>query len=58
MTTTTAIATAPERPWPQRATERLRFYLPTVLVAVLVLVSWELAIRVFNIRQFLLPRPT
>ena len=58
MTTTTAIATAPERPWPQRATERLRFYLPTVLVAVLVLVGWELAIRVFNIRQFLLPRPT
>ena len=57
-TTTTAIATAPERPWPQRATERLRFYLPTVLVAVLVLVGWELAIRVFNIRQFLLPRPT
>lgn len=58
MTTTTAVSVTPARPWTQQALERLRFYLPTVLVAVLVLVAWELAVRVFNIRQFLLPRPT
>ncbi len=58
MTTTTAVSVTPARPWTQQALERLRFYLPTVLVAVLVLAAWELAVRVFNIRQFLLPRPT
>ncbi len=55
---TTALSPAPERPWTQKALEKLRYYLPTVLVALLVLVTWELAVRVFNIRQFLLPRPT
>jgi NitT/TauT family transport system permease protein len=38
--------------------ERLRYYVPTILTAVLVLVAWELAVRAFNIRQFLLPKPT
>ena len=42
----------------QQALERLRFYLPTILVAVLVLLAWEVAVRVFNIRQFLLPKPS
>jgi NitT/TauT family transport system permease protein len=57
-TVTTALTTTPERPWPRQALERLRYYLPTVLVAVLVLVAWELAVRAFNIRQFLLPKPS
>jgi NitT/TauT family transport system permease protein len=37
---------------------RLRYYLPTILVAVAVLVLWELAVSIFNIQQFLLPRPS
>lgn len=37
---------------------RLRYYLPTILVAVAVLLVWELAVRVFNIQQFLLPKPS
>jgi NitT/TauT family transport system permease protein len=53
-----ALTTTPARPWSARALERLRYYLPTLLVALLVLVAWELAVRAFNIRQFLLPRPT
>jgi NitT/TauT family transport system permease protein len=40
------------------ARDRLRYYLPTVGVAVAVLVLWELLVRVFNIQQFLLPRPS
>jgi NitT/TauT family transport system permease protein len=57
-TATETIGTVPARSWMARALERLRYYLPTVLVALLVLVAWELAVRLFNIRQFLLPRPT
>lgn len=38
--------------------QRVRYYLPTVLVAVAVLAVWELAVRVFNIQQFLLPKPS
>jgi NitT/TauT family transport system permease protein len=44
--------------WTQRLSEQIRYYLPTVLVAIGVLVIWELAVRVFNIQQFLLPRPS
>jgi NitT/TauT family transport system permease protein len=36
----------------------LQYYLPTILVAITVLVLWELAISIFNIQQFLLPRPS
>ena len=57
-TATEALATTRPRPWAQQAADRLRYYLPTVLVALLVLVAWEVAVRAFNIRQFLLPRPT
>jgi NitT/TauT family transport system permease protein len=42
----------------QQALERLRYYLPTILVAALVLLAWELAVRIFDIRQFLLPKPS
>ena len=54
----TATNTLPPLSRTQKALERLRYYLPTLLVALLVLVAWELAVRVFDIRQFLLPRPT
>lgn len=38
--------------------DRLRFYAPTLLIAVAVLVIWEAAVTVFNIQQFLLPKPS
>ncbi len=41
-----------------RARERLNYYLPALLVAVGVLAVWELAVRLLNIQQFLLPRPS
>jgi NitT/TauT family transport system permease protein len=37
---------------------KLSEYLPTVLVAVGFLVLWELAVNLFNIQQFILPRPS
>ncbi|HRE49129.1 MAG TPA: ABC transporter permease [Aggregatilineales bacterium] len=37
---------------------RLRYYLPTILIAAGVLVVWELAVRLLNIQQFLLPAPS
>jgi NitT/TauT family transport system permease protein len=36
----------------------LRYYAPTIAVAVAVLLVWELVVRLFNIQQFLLPRPS
>jgi NitT/TauT family transport system permease protein len=44
--------------WQKRLGKNLRYYLPTILIAVSVLVIWELAVRIFNVQQFLLPRPT
>lgn len=55
---TAATSPLPTPSWTTKALERLRYYLPTVLVALLVLAVWELAVRLFNIQQFLLPRPT
>ena len=57
-TATEALTTTRDSSWTQQALERLRYYLPTLLVAMLVLVAWELGVRFLNIRQFLLPRPT
>lgn len=37
---------------------RLRYYLPTIAVAAAVLLIWELGVRLFNIQQFLLPKPS
>lgn len=36
----------------------LRYYAPTILFAVSVLVIWELMVAIFDIQQFLLPRPS
>lgn len=38
--------------------DRLRFYAPTILIAVAVLVIWEVAVTLLNIQQFLLPKPS
>jgi len=37
---------------------RFRYYLPTLIVAVAVIAGWELVVRLFNIQQFLLPKPS
>lgn len=37
---------------------RLSYYLPTIVIAIVVVLVWELGVRVFNIREFILPRPT
>ncbi len=47
-----------EKPFLQRAQDNILYYLPTLLIAAGVLVVWELLVRLFNIQQFLLPRPT
>jgi NitT/TauT family transport system permease protein len=47
-----------DRNWAGAAADGLRYYLPTILVAVGVLVIWEVAVVLFNIQQFLLPKPT
>jgi NitT/TauT family transport system permease protein len=41
-----------------RFIDSLLYYTPTILVAVGVLVLWETLVTVFNIQQFLLPRPS
>ncbi len=38
--------------------ERLNYYLPTIAVAVGTIVVWELVVRLFDIQQFLLPKPS
>jgi NitT/TauT family transport system permease protein len=53
----TAIS-AQEKPWLKRTEQQVRYYLPTVLIAVSVLVVWEIIVRLFNIQQFLLPKPS
>ena len=41
-----------------RLSRRLRYYLPTIAVAVAVIASWEILVLVFDIQQFLLPKPS
>ena len=36
----------------------LRYYFPTVLIAISVILLWEFAVIVFDIQQFLLPKPS
>lgn len=37
---------------------QVAYYVPTVLVAVGVLLLWEFLVRIFNVQQFILPKPT
>lgn len=48
----------PPPSWSENVKGQISYYLPTILIAVAFLVLWELAVRLFNIQQFLLPRPT
>ena len=36
----------------------LQYYFPTIVIAISVLLIWELAVVVFDIQQFLLPKPS
>jgi len=38
--------------------DRVQYYAPTLLIAVCVIGAWEILVRVLNIQQFLLPRPS
>ncbi|NJO84099.1 MAG: ABC transporter permease, partial [Blastochloris sp.] len=42
----------------QKRVSRSDSVLPAVAVALIFLVAWEMIVRVFNIQQFLLPKPT
>lgn len=39
-------------------TERLRYYLPTAVIFLAVLVLWQGLVQLFNIKQFILPAPS
>jgi len=44
--------------WGENVRGKIGYYLPTILIAIGFLTVWELAVRLFNIQQFLLPKPT
>jgi NitT/TauT family transport system permease protein len=56
--TKTEAPIAKQKPFSEVALAAIRYYLPTIIVAVSVLLLWELAVRAFNIQQFLLPKPS
>jgi NitT/TauT family transport system permease protein len=47
-----------ELPLSRRLAERLRYYLPAGVAAVAVLLAWEGIVRLFDIQQFLIPKPS
>ncbi len=51
-------ATTSNRTTPQDVLDRIVYYVPTVLVAVGVLALWEFMVRLFQVEQFILPRPS
>lgn len=42
----------------ERIQSSLAYYLPTILVAISVLLLWEFLVTIFNVQQFLLPKPS
>lgn len=46
--------TKPQKTWLQK----FIYYLPTLFVALGVLLLWEFLVRLFNVQQFILPKPT
>lgn len=45
-------------PLPTRISRRLAYYFPTIAVAVGVILLWEFLVVIFDIQQFLLPKPS
>ncbi len=54
MTESTLMLPSQQKNW----LDAVRYYTPTIAVAVTVLVLWELLVTVLNIQQFLLPKPS
>jgi NitT/TauT family transport system permease protein len=54
--TETALTVLPQRQ--KTWLDTLQYYTPTLVFAVSVLVLWELLVTIFNIQQFLLPKPS
>ncbi len=52
------MSTQPQHPKDNTFLAHLAYYLPTLLVAVSVLILWEILVRIFNVQQFILPRPS
>jgi NitT/TauT family transport system permease protein len=44
--------------WMDNTQRRLQNYVPAIITFVLVMVLWEVSIRIFDIKQFLLPAPS
>lgn len=42
----------------ERFAESLQYYFPTMIIAISVLLIWEFAVVLFDIQQFLLPKPS
>lgn len=42
----------------KRSIDAMRYYFPTIMVAVSVLLLWEFLVVIFDIQQFLLPKPS
>jgi NitT/TauT family transport system permease protein len=51
---TLATSASPKKPW----MDQVWYYMPTILIALIVLGLWELLVWIFNIQQFLLPKPS
>ncbi len=58
MSTPVAVQPVPRGALGRRVGRRIRDWIPAVVVLVLALVAWQQAVRVFDIQNFLLPRPT
>jgi NitT/TauT family transport system permease protein len=52
------ITKTPPPTWSENVKGKISYYLPTILIAVAFLALWEVAVRVLNIQQFLLPKPS
>lgn len=55
---TSRLAPSPVAPRATGGVERATFYLPTFAVFIAVMAGWELAVRAFDIKQFILPAPS
>ncbi len=52
------ITKTPSLTWGENIKGQVSYYFPTIMIAVAFLALWEVAVRVLNIQQFLLPKPS
>jgi len=53
-----ATANQQEETFSKRSIDAMRYYFPTIMVAISVLLLWEFLVVIFDIQQFLLPKPS